>query len=61
MELNRLFLPAALGALTAIGSAQAVGTSITDEIELEGFTQTGAKSYDDMVGRLVLVEFFAYW
>lgn len=61
MELNRLFLPAALGALTAVGSAQDVGTSIPDRIELEGFTQTGAKSYDDMIGRLVLVEFFAYW
>lgn len=30
-------------------------------IELEGFAQTKAKSFDDFTGRAVLIEFFAYW
>jgi len=30
-------------------------------IELEGFAQTKAKSFDDYAGRAVLIEFFAYW
>lgn len=28
---------------------------------LEGFTQTGATSIDDFVGRALFIEFFAYW
>lgn len=30
-------------------------------VELEGFAQTKAKSFDDYAGRAVLIEFFAYW
>ena len=30
-------------------------------VELEGFAQTGAESFDVFAGRLVLIEFFAYW
>lgn len=41
-------------------SAQSVGKTL-GEVELDGFTQTGAKSFDDLVGRTVLIEFFAYW
>ena len=29
--------------------------------KLEGFSNTPARSFDDFVGRTVLVEFFAYW
>ena len=29
--------------------------------ELVDFSQTAAKSFDDYAGRLVLIEFFAYW
>ena len=28
---------------------------------IEGFSQTQARSLDDLVGRAVLIEFFAYW
>ena len=29
--------------------------------EFEDFQQTEAKSFDDFVGRAVLIEFFEYW
>lgn len=51
---------AALTGLSAPADAQGVGTPIP-EIELEGYSQTGAKSFDDFFGRAVLIEFFAYW
>jgi hypothetical protein len=49
---------AALGGAPA--AAQGVGSKVP-AIELEGFSQTPAKSYDDYLGRAVLLEFFAYW
>lgn len=49
-----------LAGLIAPAAAQGVGTPLP-EIELEGFSQTGAKSFDDFFGRAVLIEFFAYW
>jgi hypothetical protein len=30
-------------------------------VDLEGFAQTKAKSFDDFAGRAVLIEFFAFW
>lgn len=51
----------ALGAAGTAASAQQVGSSLPADVELEGFTQTGAKSYGDLFGRTVLLEFFAYW
>ncbi len=30
-------------------------------VEIEEFGQTKAKSFDDLTGRAVLIEFFAYW
>jgi hypothetical protein len=30
-------------------------------IELEEFAQTKAKTFEDLAGRAVLLEFFAYW
>ena len=50
-------------ALAAFGlcapSASAGGT--LPPVELDGFGQTKAKSFDDFAGRAVLIEFFAYW
>lgn len=50
---------AAVSALPS-ASAQVVGNPLPPA-ELEGFAQTGAKSFGDYSGRLVLLEFFAYW
>jgi hypothetical protein len=55
-----LALVFALAALAAPSTADAVGKTVPP-IALEGFTQTKAKSYEDLLGRAVLVEFFAYW
>ena len=41
-------------------AAQAPGTPLPP-VELEELTQTGAESFDDFLGRAVLIEFFAYW
>lgn len=49
-----------LAGLTAPAAAQGVGTPIP-KIELHGYSQTGAKSFEDYFGRAVLIEFFAYW
>jgi len=54
------FLIAAAVAFAAPASAQGVGSSLPS-VQLEGFAQTGAKSFDDYQGRAVLIEFFAYW
>jgi len=55
-----LALPALLAVLALPATAQGVGSTIP-EIELEGFSQTEAESFDDFFGRAVLIEFFAYW
>ncbi len=61
MNLTRTLLaPALLVALSLAAPAQDVGSSI-GTLELSDFAQTEAKSYDDFVGRAVLLEFFAYW
>lgn len=57
--MKRVLLPLALGLLSALGSAQ-IGQKV-GEVELDDFAQTKAKSYDDLFGRAVLIEFFAYW
>lgn len=57
---RRWWLALALAALGAPAFAQGVGTKIP-VIELEGYSQTPAKSFDDFLGRAVLIEFFAYW
>jgi hypothetical protein len=41
-----------------------VGVGVGDplpEVTLEGFTQTKATTFEDLAGRAVLFEFFAYW
>ena len=46
--------------LATAASADKVGEKLP-EFELEGLSQTPATSYEDFSGRLVLIEFFAYW
>jgi hypothetical protein len=59
--LHRSFaLPLLLLGLALPAAAQGVGSQVT-QIELEGYSQTKAKSFDDFFGRAVLIEFFAYW
>ena len=45
--------------LAAVAVAQ-VGSPLPKP-DLTGFTQTDAKRWEDYSGRLVLLEFFAYW
>ena len=49
------------GLLLALPAAAQVGRPLPDMSEVEDFSQTEAKSFDDLVGRTVLIEFFAYW
>jgi len=44
----------------SLSSAQGIGSRMP-AVELEGYANTRAKSYDDFSGRAVLIEFFAYW
>ena len=38
------------------------GSGVTlSDVELADWAQTEASSYDDLFGRTVLLEFFAYW
>ena len=55
-----LALPLLLAGLALPVTAQGIGSQVSD-IELEGYSQTGAKSFEDFFGRAVLIEFFAYW
>jgi hypothetical protein len=59
MKLIGLTLPA-LALCAAPALAQGVGSKMP-AVELEDYSQTPAKSYDDFLGRAVLIEFFAYW
>jgi len=58
--MKRLLSLLAIGFLGSAAAAQAVGSTLPP-VELENFTQTDARSYDDLVGRAVLLEFFAHW
>lgn len=49
------------GSLCLTASAQDVGTSMLDQVELEGFAKTKAETFNEFAGRTVLIEFFAYW
>jgi hypothetical protein len=64
MKQSRLWLLSlALGAVAICSqpaTAQGVGTKLP-AVELEGYTQTPAKSFEEFTGRAVLIEFFAYW
>ena len=41
--------------------AAIVLTALAAIVSMFGFGQTKAKSFDDLAGRAVLLEFFAYW
>jgi len=58
----RNMLLAGLATLSLVGAARAdkVGQELP-EFALEGLTQTPAENFDEFTGRLVLIEFFAYW
>lgn len=62
MKLSRrlLALPLLLAGLASTAAAQDIGSPLP-EVELDGFSQTAAESFDDLYGRAVLIEFFAYW
>lgn len=51
---------AAIAMTTTPIRAQGVGSKVP-AIELEDFSQTAAKSFDEFQGRAVLIEFFAFW
>jgi hypothetical protein len=57
---KRLWLPLVLGLLGSLSTAQNVGSKL-GPVELVDFAQTEAGSFDDFLGRAVLIEFFAYW
>ena len=52
---------AALSRPAPLSLAQCGVGDLLPPVELEDFTLTEAKSFDDYLGRTVLVEFFAYW
>ena len=58
--MNSLLVVVALAGAPLVSAAQGIGSRMP-EVELEGYAQTGAKSYADYTGRAVLIEFFAYW
>ena len=55
-----LAVPLAVAALAWSAPAQGVGSAVP-KLELEGFAQTKAETFDDYNGRTVLLEFFAFW
>ncbi len=59
-----MFVRSLIPALTLLATA-APGTAQRGDplpqVELEGFSQTPATSLDDYRGRLLLLEYFAYW
>jgi hypothetical protein len=62
MDAHRTFSSFALVVGLSLGvHAQEVGSRLPEELELEGYAQTGAKAWEDLYGRAVLLEFFAYW
>ncbi len=61
MKLIRTGLAAFLcAALSTLSQAQGVGSKLP-VVELEDYSNTAAKSFDDFLGRAVLIEFFAFW
>lgn len=61
MNLTRIGIVAlACALLPSLSEAQGVGSKVP-QIELEDYSQTPAKSFEDFTGRAVLIEFFAYW
>ena len=61
MKFTHVLAPLALAVVAGPTIAQDVGTRLPDEIELEDFANLPVKGYDELLGRAVLIEFFAYW
>ncbi len=60
MNAKRALLLSALIGLSAAAIPAQVGKPLPDA-ELTGFAQTRARNLKDFKGRLLLIEFFAYW
>jgi len=58
--IRTLLMPLAILAGAALVEAQGIGSRLP-QVELEGYAQTKADSFEDFQGRAVLLEFFAYW
>ena len=58
--MHRLLPALVLAALGGLAGAQAPGTQLRS-VELVDFQLTKAKSFEDFLGRTVLLEFFAHW
>jgi hypothetical protein len=61
MRLTAILALALAASLGQMAAAQDVGTRLPEELELEDFSATKARSFGDFYGRAVLIEFFAYW
>lgn len=59
LQLLRAALAVLVLAATSIAQ-RGVGAPLP-ELELEGFSQTKAKTLEDYSGRALLIELFAYW
>ncbi len=57
---THMLAPVALLALALGAPAQDVGSQV-GQLEISEMAATDASSFEDFVGRAVLLEFFAYW
>lgn len=60
IPIRPVLIALAVSALALPSLADNVGKPLP-HAELEGFTQSPAKSFEDYLGRAVLIEYFAYW
>lgn len=58
--ITSLLLTAATLAPASALAADKVGTPLPP-VQIEGLTQSPTSSFDEFTGRLLLIEFFAYW
>jgi hypothetical protein len=59
--MRNLFIAGVMAlALGATALADNIGKPLP-EAEIEGLTQSPAASIDELAGRAILIEFFAYW
>ncbi len=57
---NTLMTAVVTVGLCATVAADNIGKPLP-AVELEGLSQSEASSFDELAGRAVLIEFFAYW
>jgi hypothetical protein len=61
MSMRKPYAAAAAALLAAtVGRAQLAAGDVVPPLELADFAQTGATSFADLAGRVVVFEFFAY-